>query len=129
MTTNNEKKKILVVDDNEVQLDNTRILLEGDYDVTTAGSGKEALDQLVKNYFPNLILLDILMPNMDGWETYNRLRALSFLKEVPIVFVTSVDGPMEKKHAIEIGAADFITKPLIKTELLEKLKKILDKDK
>jgi len=127
METGNDKKKILVVDDNEIQLENIRILIEEEYDVTTAESGKEALEHLVKGYFPDLILLDLLMPNMDGWETYNRLRALSFLKDVPIVFVTSVDGSLEKKHAIDIGAADFITKPLVKKDLLEKLKNQLDK--
>ena len=125
MNTNNGKRNILVVDDNEAQLENAKLLLEGDFNVATADSGKEALDYLIKGYLPDLILLDILMPNMDGWETYNRLRAISFLQEVPIIFITSLDGSSEKKHAFDIGAADFLTKPLVKSELVEKINKVL----
>ena len=129
MAISNEKKKILVVDDNEAQLISVRLMLEEEYNVTTFGSGKEALDHLVKGYFPNLILLDILMPHMDGWETFNRLKAISFLKEVPIVFVTSLDGVSEKERAFEIGAADYILKPLVKSDMLNKIKNIIDKSK
>lgn len=128
MVTNNEKKKILVVDDNEVQLENAKIMLEGEYNLTTVESGKEALDYLMQGYSPDLILLDILMPNMDGWETYNRLRAISFLQDVPIIFVTSLEGTTEKKHAFDIGAADFLTKPLVKNDLVAKIENILNKN-
>jgi len=122
------KKKILVVDDNEAQLENARLMLKDEYDVTIASSGKAAMDLLVKDYYPDMILLDILMPHMDGWETFNRLKAISFLKDVPIIFVTSLDGATEKDHAFEIGAADYITKPLVQKVLLDKLKKILEKN-
>ena len=76
---NTQKKKILLVDDNEVQLSFTQVQLQKKYVVMTAKSGKEALDHLLRGFTPDLILLDILMPNMDGWETFGRLRALSLL--------------------------------------------------
>ena len=129
MANESEKKSILVVDDDESQLDIVKILLNDEYNVSAATSGKMALDYLMQGCVPDLILLDILMPEMDGWETYGRLRAVSFLQDVPIVFVTALKEMEEKKHAYEIGAADFIVKPIVKADLLDKIKKIIDKGK
>ena len=129
MNKDTDKKRILLVDDDEFYLTITSDMLQEDYDIIIAKSGKEAIDFFYKGIFPDLILLDILMPNMDGWETYNRLKAMSFLQNIPIAFLTSVTGTDEKNFALEIGAADFITKPYEEKELLRRVKKILEKKK
>jgi len=120
-------KKIFLVDDDEIHLTILENILKDKYETITAKSGKDALEYLLNGVIPNLILLDILMPNLDGWETFNRLRAISFLQDVPIVFLTSVSESAEVEHAQEIGAADYITKPYNKDDLLDRIEKILNK--
>jgi len=128
METENIKKKILVVDDGEVHLLIVDGILKGKYDTATAKSGKEALAIISKGYIPDFILLDVLMPEMDGWETFNKIKGISLLKDVPIAFLTSLDGEREKLYASRIGAADMITKPCEGEELLERIKSILEKN-
>ena len=121
----NKKKNILLVDDDEMQLSFAKNMLHDTYEVFTAKSGKEALDYLYHGLAPNLILLDILMPNMDGWETFNRIQAISLLQNVPIVFLTSINGLTEEKRALEMGAADYIVKPYSKADLINRLKNVI----
>jgi len=123
---NDGMKKILIVDDNEVHLVIAENILKGKYDVTTAKSGKDALALLSKGLVPGLILLDVLMPEMDGWETYNKIKGISLLRNVPIAFLTSLDGVREKLYASRIGAADLITKPYDGEELIKRIEKMLE---
>ncbi|MCL2442732.1 MAG: response regulator [Treponema sp.] len=118
-------KKILIVDDNEVHLVIAENILKENYEINTAKSGKDAVTLLSKGYVPNLILLDILMPDMDGWETYNKIKGISLLRNVSIAFLTSLDGVREKMYASRIGAADLITKPYNGEELKKRIEKIL----
>jgi PleD family two-component response regulator len=127
MDDNSGRKKILLVDDNEVQLSISEVQLNKEYEVTTAKSGKEALDYLFHGHVPDLIMLDILMPDMDGWETFGRLRAISKLHEVPILFMSSINDKNEIDRAFDMGAVDFIIKPCNSTELLERVKKAVKK--
>jgi len=120
----NKTKKILLIDDDELHLSAVENILKTNYSIVCTKSEREALEQLHQGFDPNLILLDIQMPNMDGWETYLKLRSNSFLQEVPIVFFTSVIERAEKKHAEEIGAADYITKPYKKDDLIKRIEKI-----
>jgi CheY-like chemotaxis protein len=117
-----EMKKILIVDDNEVQLTIAKNALKNDFTIFTAKSGKEAIDYLLRGLSPNLILLDVLMPKMDGWETFNRIRSISLLKDVPIIFLTSITEESQKKQAFEMGAADYIIKPYTNKDLLNRVK-------
>ena len=126
MTTDAIKKNILVVDDDEAQLFMIKVLLADEFDVATAKSGKEALDLIYKGLVPDLVLLDIMMPEMDGWETFNRMRAISFLHKAPIIIITSFGGEPEKKKAEALGAADFIMKPLSKNDLLGRISRVLN---
>jgi len=120
-------KKILLVDDSDLHLSVADNMLKNEYTVTTAKSGKDALDLLVRGLFPDIILLDILMPNMDGWETYHKIKGISLLKDVPVVFFTSVDGTENIEYAQNIGAADYIKKPFEKDVLLKKIKDVIEK--
>jgi len=121
----NEKAKILIVDDNEIHLMMAETLLREEYNVNTAKSGKEALGHLYQGLVPQLIILDLLMPGMDGWHTYTRIKAISNLHDIPITFLTASSDPKDIKHAHEIGAVDYIKKPYDKDDLLNRVKKII----
>ena len=100
-------------------------MLEKDYEVVTAMSGKEALILFYRGLVPDLILLDLMMPDMDGWDTYERVKAISNLHDVPTAFFTASDDIKDKEHAKKIGAVDFIKKPTKRSELLERIEKII----
>jgi putative two-component system response regulator len=123
-----KKKRILVVDDNEIDLELVEFMLQDKYTIFPTKSGKEALDYLLHNSV-DLILLDLIMPEMDGWETFSRIKDLGLISNVPIAFLTSVHGTYEQNHAKEIGAADYIFKPYTRNELLKKIKNIIRQDK
>jgi len=119
-----EKKKVIVIDDEQTVLTLTQAILEGEYEVTTALSGKAALDMFFKGYTPDLVLLDLTMPEMGGWDTYIRIRDITKLHKVPIVIYSTSDDPEDREKAQEMGAVDFVHKPAKKAELLEKVKKL-----
>ena len=121
-----EKKKILIVDDDETQLTLAGSILSADYETVAAESGIKALEHLYHGFIPDLILLDILMPEMDGFEVFNKIRAISDLQEIPIVFLTSLSSADNSRQALDIGAADFITKPYSKADLLRRIQSALD---
>ena len=113
-----QKKKILAVDDNP---DNTTIVKElfrEDYDLRTAATGKEALE-MATDFQPDLILLDIMLPDMDGYEVCRRLREHSSLSHTKIVMVTAKGALEDKVTGYEVGANDYITKPFEEENILE----------
>jgi CheY-like chemotaxis protein len=125
-TTQEEKLKILVVDD---YVENVELLEElltsSDYEVTTASDGDEAL-QRVEESHPDLILLDIMMPRMDGYQVCEALRAKEDTKEIPIIFVTAKTEVKDWTHAIfNVGVNSYITKPINPKKLLDKVKSVL----
>jgi CheY-like chemotaxis protein len=128
VSAGNEKQKILVVDDDGIHLEMVQAVLQNDYEVITAKSGGEALGLFYQGLVPNLILLDLIMPDMDGWDTYGRIRAISgFLHDTPMAFFTSSNDPKDKQHAHEMGAVDYIKKPYERDDLLKRIGKILKK--
>ena len=122
-----KKKLILLVDDIEFYHTAAEIILKDTYDIVTAQSGKEAVEYLLdgNNRVPDLILLDIVMPDMDGWLTYNRIRKIDTAIHIPVVLITSVQGESIENHAQTVGVADIVTKPYDKQILLDKIEKIL----
>jgi len=126
-TVGNEKKKILIVDDDSIHLEMVEAVLAGEYDVFNAQSGKEALGLFYQGLVPQLILLDLIMPEMDGWNTYTRIKAISGLHDTPIAFFTASNDPKDIQHAKEMGAVDYIKKPYEKDDLLYRIGKILEK--
>jgi len=94
-----EKKKIIVIDDEQPVLTMVTGMLKNDYDIATAISGKEALKMFFDGYTPNLVLLDLAMPEMGGWETYLKIRDLTKLHQVPIAIFTSSEDPKDKAKA------------------------------
>ena len=124
-TVGNEKQKILVVDDDGIHLEMVEAVLSNEYNVLTATSGKEALGLFYQGLVPQLILLDLIMPDMDGWDTYNRIKAISNLHDTPIAFFTSSNDPKDIQHAHKIGAVDYIKKPYDKDDLLKRVENIV----
>jgi putative two-component system response regulator len=96
-------------------------MLGGNYEVITTSSGVEALRLFYQGLIPNLILLDLIMPGVDGWDTYQRIKAIGNLHHVPIAFFTSSDDPQNIARAQSMGAVDYITKPAKKSDLLERI--------
>jgi len=125
ITVGNEKQKILVVDDDVIHLEMVEAVLTNDYDVLGAKSGKEALGLFYQGLVPKLILLDLIMPDMDGWDMYSRIKAIGGLHKIPIAFFTSSNDPKDIKHAQEMGAVDYIKKPYNKDDLLKRIEKIM----
>ncbi|MCL2558084.1 MAG: response regulator [Treponema sp.] len=108
-----EKERILVVDDDEIHLAFVESILREEYSVSSVTSGRAALDLLGEGFAPALVILDILMPKMDGFETFEKARGLESMRDVPTIFLTSVNAPEDIRRALSIGAADYITKPYI----------------
>jgi CheY-like chemotaxis protein/iron only hydrogenase large subunit-like protein/uncharacterized protein YoxC len=118
-------KKILVIDDEETILVMTKGLLQNHYNVTTVNSAKAALELFLDGYTPHLILLDLYMPEMGGWDALIRIRNLSKLHQTKIAIYTSSGDPKDKAKAEALGTVEYIHKPISKNELLEKVAKML----
>ncbi len=116
------KRKILVVDDTKnVQLLLMDFLNSQDFDVVTASDGREALET-VRIESPDLILLDIMMPNMDGYQFISHLRRVS---SIPVIMITAKQQEADVIHGFDLGADDYITKPFRLRELLVRMRAIL----
>jgi methyl-accepting chemotaxis protein len=127
VSTGDEKKKVLVVDDDEIHLELTKAFLDQAYEVITVKSCAEALKLLYQGLDPAFISLDLVMPETDGWLTFERIRGLSNLHNVPIAIFTASDDPADREHAKVMGAADYIKKPTTQDELLKRIEKILER--
>ena len=120
-----EKARVLVVDDTaaNVRLLEQVLLLSG-YDVVTAASGEEGLAKVVLAR-PDIVLLDVVMPEMSGYEVCRALRANPATALLPVVMVTALDPETERVKGIEAGADDFLSKPINQPELLARVKSLL----
>ncbi|GJQ21206.1 MAG: hypothetical protein HBSIN02_15610 [Bacteroidia bacterium] len=122
-----ESKQILIVDDEPVWLKVLGQLLQRKgYVVKEALSGADALSTL-QNYEPDLILLDVRMPDMNGFDLLEHIKRLPRLASKPVVFVSAMDDFHAKKVARELGAADYILKPIDEREVNDVLAKYLPK--
>ncbi|MDR2434834.1 MAG: response regulator [Treponema sp.] len=113
-------KKLLVVDDNVSFLKQVSVLLEGQYELFLTKSGAMAL-KIGAQEKPDLILLDVEMPEMDGFETIARLKKEAWFGSTPVVFISGNQDEATKAKAFESGAADIISKPVEKEILLNRI--------
>lgn len=112
------KKRILVVDDDNMNLARTRIILGKEYDVVLADSGVQALAK-VQNEKVDMVLLDIDMPDMNGIETFERMKKASVA--VPVIFLTASGLEEDVQNAIKLGAVNYLKKPYRPEELIKRV--------
>jgi putative two-component system response regulator len=110
------KCRILVVDDVKMNIDALLAVIGDKYKVTAATSGQKALDNIAKKA-PDLILLDVMMPDMDGYEVCQKLKRDPATKNIPVIFLTAMDEQQNKRRGFELGAIDYITKPFDALEI------------
>lgn len=103
--------RILIVDDDPLNIKVLNAMLKAEYEIVVALSGDEALQRVATNPRLDVILLDIRMPEMDGFQVCERLKANPETKDTPVIFVTSLDNEEEEQKGLELGAADYIIKP------------------
>jgi DNA-binding response OmpR family regulator len=116
------RKKILLVDDSNTVLMMEKMMLSGlPYDTLVARTGKQAVEMAIAQK-PDLILMDIVMPDIDGLEACRQLRAREETKAIPIIIVTTRGEPAKVRAGFESGATEYITKPFDTGELLAKLR-------
>ncbi len=115
---NMNAKKLLAVDDNPDNIAIIEELFQEKYDLRTASRGEEAL-KIALDFQPDIILLDIMMPGMDGYEVCQRLREYPSLAETKIIMVTAKGALEDRVKGYEAGANDFITKPFAEENILE----------
>ncbi len=118
------RKRILVVDDDAMNLRRAERLLKDQYDIFLAGSGQEALEKLRQRNI-DLMLLDIAMPEMDGMETFKRMKEASI--NVPVIFLTASGDEDDVRSAINLGAVNYLRKPFPPKELLDRVAAGLEK--
>lgn len=119
------KRKILLADDSQTALMMERALLVGSpYEVIVATDGQDAVQQAIAND-PDLIILDVVMPNMDGFEACRELRRLDATRDTPIIMVTTRGEPHNVERGYEVGCNDYVTKPINGLELLSKVRNLL----
>lgn len=124
MTREKDKKKILIIDDEEDILKLCKIVLEKEgFDVSTSSTAKEGVDTAAV-IIPDLILLDIMMPIMDGWEVLKLLRAEKATAKIPVAMLTAKTDFKDKIMGIQEGAIDYISKPFLPQELIFRVKRI-----
>lgn len=120
-----EKPKVLLVDDSPTVLLFEKMVLGSQYKIVEAKNGKLALEA-AKREKPNLILMDIMMPEMSGIEALEAMRQIDDLKETPIIMVTTKSDEDRVKACFELGCTDYVNKPIDKIELLSKVKNNLN---
>jgi diguanylate cyclase (GGDEF)-like protein len=109
----NEKlPRILIVDDERLNVEVLNGLLKDHYSIMVAMNGEEALKAARSKTKPDLILLDIMMPKMDGYEVCRKLKADQNTKEIPVIFVTAMNSADDETKGFDVGAVDYITKPI-----------------
>lgn len=117
-------RKILIVDDEKMMLRIATKILSKDYETFCASSGAEAIDLFDKNH-PDMVLSDLMMPEMDGYELHRELQSRS-REPVPVMFMTADDSDESESRSFEIGAMDYIRKPLKPEILLRRVKNVID---
>lgn len=119
-----ELYSILLVDDTETNIDILVEILGDDYDLYVAMDGETALE-IVDEERPDLVLLDIMMPGMDGYEVLSRIRQKESVRDTPVVFVSAKDESSDQSYGLGLGASAFITKPINPAEVRTVVQQIL----
>jgi two-component system alkaline phosphatase synthesis response regulator PhoP len=118
--------RILIADDNQANAELLEAHLDGTgYDTRIAANGEETL-AAAREWKPDVVLLDVMMPRLSGFEVCQRLRADPATRSVGVLMVTALDQPTDVEKAVDAGTDDFLTKPINKTELLLRVRAMLE---
>jgi len=121
MDDNTGSVSVLIVDDENMNMFALTHMLRPEYTVYAAKNGESAI-RIAKKQLPDVILLDILMPEMDGYEVLSRLKSDEETRNIPVIFVTGLINPEDEKKGLEMGAADYINKPFNADTVREKIR-------
>jgi DNA-binding response OmpR family regulator len=117
--------RVLIADDNPQNADLLAEYLEGDeFEVAIATDGEETLER-VRSFRPDVLLLDIMMPKLSGFEVCKRLKAHRDTRDLPVLMVTALDQPSDVERAVEAGTDDFLTKPINQVELRRRVSALI----
>ncbi len=121
-----EKKKVVCVEDEPEMIDLVKLILgRKGFELTGAMGGREGLEA-IRRIKPDLVLLDLMMPDMDGWEVYQQMKADDELKNIPVIVVTAKAQSIDKVLGLHIAKVeDYVTKPFGPQELLQSVEKVL----
>ena len=123
---NNNSKTILVVEDQEtISLLIGHLLRKAGYAYECAVNGQEALERLKEGFRPSLILLDVVMPVMDGYEFLDAMHEDAAISDIPVVMLTSLDHAQDVIRALKLGANDYCTKPIEPEDLLATVRRVV----
>lgn len=120
------KKRVVCVEDEPAMIDLIRLILgRKGYEVIGASGGREGLDTIQREK-PDVVLLDLMMPDMDGWEVYQKLKAHELTKDIPVIVVTAKAQSIDKVLGLHIAKVDdYITKPFGPQDLVDSVEKVL----
>ncbi|MCP4538070.1 MAG: response regulator transcription factor [Chloroflexi bacterium] len=121
-----ERKKVVCIEDEPEMIDLVKLILgRKGFELTGAVGGREGLDA-VRRIKPDLVLLDLMMPDMDGWEVYQQMKADEELKAIPVIVVTAKAQSIDKVLGLHIAKVDdYVTKPFGPQELLQSVERVL----
>ena len=119
--------KIMAIDDDMEMLKQLALMLGGQYDVSVMTSAKQALDSLNRGYLPDLILLDVMMPETDGFSMMEHLQKNPEYKKIPVIFLTGMTDADDEIRGLKLGGSDYIRKPFVREVLLARISVQLSK--
>jgi putative two-component system response regulator len=125
MTENTNQKTILVVDDTPMNITLLAGILKGSYKVKVAKDGDKALKIAHGDPSPDLVLLDVMMPGMDGYEVCRLLKADDATRNIPVIFVTGLTDDADQATGMQLGAVGYLGKPVEAEKVLEKVREVL----
>jgi len=125
--TTGERKKICIIEDEPAMIELVSLILRNrGFEVAGAIGGQEGLEMISKNR-PDLVLLDLMMPDMSGWDVYQQMKADETMKSIPVIIVTAKAQSIDKVLGLHIAKVqDYITKPFSPNELVESVRRVLD---
>jgi DNA-binding response OmpR family regulator len=123
-----EKKRVVCIEDEPEMIDLVKLILgRKGFELTGAMGGREGLEK-IRSVKPDLVLLDLMMPDMDGWEVYQQMKADPAMQHIPVIVVTAKAQSIDKVLGLHIAKVDdYVTKPFGPQELLQSVEKVLSK--
>jgi len=124
------KRRVVYIEDEQEMIDLVKLILNRrGYEITGANGGREGLD-LIRQTVPDLVLLDLMMPDMDGWEVYQQMKADVATQKIPVIVVTAKAQNIDKVLGLHIAKVDdYISKPFSPQELVNSIEKVFTKQK